>query len=360
MSKQNHPANYYYTYTSPASSAPPANEMPSSSSASAPPSYEEAVGQPTDNTTTTNNKPTHVPDATIPAYNPAVVPDHDQVTEPLLQENDTENDNPFRGRPAPPTYSIYRAPYETSSSGEIITRDQHLNQDGEAILQFLHQHNSAPKMAVRFYGYHEETHWRTRSSRDNDGNWVEEREPVTTRVDDFCFQIDCSEYVSPQCIGMYVTPDKKTGQVKTVRQLCDDYVHEHNKLKELRLTKVVDWNYPELTRAFTAAIRAHGYYHSVEISFEMKEYRITIKSGSDLSRLADNKAVRFLFFITCLWILVWPVLWFYRKHYGHNTLQSKWRMTISERDWYNLKVQEVLGQVRHQGQAFGTVPFILG
>lgn len=112
--------------------------------------------------------------------------------------------------------------------------------------------------------------------------------------------------------------------------------------------------------AFTAAIRAHGYYHSVEISFEMKDYRITIKSGSDLSRLVDNKAVRFLFFITCLWILVWPVLWFYRKHYGHNTLQSKWRMTISERDWYNLKVQEVLGQVRHQGQAFGTVPFILG
>lgn len=180
---------------------------------------------------------------------------------------------------------------------------------------------------------------------------------------------------------MYVTPDKKTGQVKTVRQLCDDYVHEHNKLKELRLTKVIEWNYPELTRgkntiierihiyvssdyvlytAFTAAIRAHGYYHSVEISFEMKEYRITIKSGSDLSRLADNKAVRFLFFITCLWILAWPILWFYRKHYGHNTLQSKWKMNISERDWYNLKVQEVLGQVRHQGQAFGTVPFILG
>lgn len=47
---------------------------------------------------------------------------------------------------------------------------------------------------------------------------------------------------------MYVTPDKKTGQVKTVRQLCDDYIHEHNKLKELRLTKVVEWNYPELTR----------------------------------------------------------------------------------------------------------------
>ena len=150
MSKENHPANYYYTYTSPASSAPPANEMPSSSSASAPPSYEEAVGQPTDNTTTT--KPTHVPDATIPAYNPAVVPDHDNDTDPLLQETDTENDDPFRGRPAPPTYSIYRAPYETSSSGEIMTRDPHLNQDGEAILQFLRQHNTTPKMAVRFYG----------------------------------------------------------------------------------------------------------------------------------------------------------------------------------------------------------------
>ncbi|KAI9499655.1 hypothetical protein BDB00DRAFT_735220, partial [Zychaea mexicana] len=223
----------------------------------------------------------------------------------------------FRGRPAPPGYSVYRAPYETLKDGTIQSRDTHLNHDGEALLQFLKQRNTAPLMAVRFYGYHEETHWRTRSTRDQDGNLVEEREPVTRRIDDFCFEIDCSNYVSPNCEGMYVLPDRKTGFTKSVRELCDDYVHERNQLKELRLTKVVDWDYAQLTRG-------------------------------KVSRLADNWMVRWFFILTCLWILTWPILWLCRKKFGHNSLQSKWKMAVSERDWYNEKVQEVLGQVRHQ------------
>ena len=99
-----------------------------------------------------------------------------------------------------------------------------------------------------YLGYHEETHWRTRSSRDKDGNLVEEREPVTVRVDDFSFDVDCSNYVSPNCEGMYVLPDRKTGFTKSVRELCDEYVHEKNQLKELRLTKVIEWDYATLTR----------------------------------------------------------------------------------------------------------------
>ena len=47
---------------------------------------------------------------------------------------------------------------------------------------------------------------------------------------------------------MYVLPDRKTGFTKSVRELCDEYVHEKNQLKELRLTKVIEWDYATLTR----------------------------------------------------------------------------------------------------------------
>ncbi|KAI7847973.1 hypothetical protein BDC45DRAFT_575258 [Circinella umbellata] len=392
MGKDNH-ANYYYTYTSP-SVAPPLNNnnnnttpsapfvdeigssaAGSSSNNNAPPSYDDVIQQfenSNDNNAlkkTTNPSPSndsYVRDESytnsIPAYNPANIPDADEDREPLLnqgEQSEEQQDDPFRGRPPPPGYSIYRAPYETLQDGIIQSRDTHLNTDGEALLQFLKQRNTPPSMAVRFYGYHEETHWRTRCSRDKDGNQVEEREPVTVRVDDFSFDVDCSNYVSPNCEGMYVLPDKKTGFTKSVRELCDDYVHEKNQLKELRLTKIIDWDYATLTRAFTAAIRNHGYYHSVEISFETKENKIVVKANTKMSRMVDNWFVRWFFILSCLWILSWPILWLCRKTFGHNSLQSKWRMTISERDWYNEKVQEVLGQVRRQGQAFGTVPFIL-
>lgn len=101
---------------------------------------------------------------------------------------------------------------------------------------------------IPLLGWHEETFWRTRTSRDNDGNVVEQQEPETRVITDFEFEIDCSDCIFPVCQGIYVLPDRKTGQIKTVRELCDDYVHEKNKLKELRLTKEIEWNYPELTR----------------------------------------------------------------------------------------------------------------
>lgn len=100
----------------------------------------------------------------------------------------------------------------------------------------------------RLSGWHEETFWRSRTSRDNDGNVIELQEPETRTITDFEFEIDCSDCISPFCQGIYVLPDKKTGEIKTVRQLCDDYVHEKSKLKELRLTKEIEWNYAELTR----------------------------------------------------------------------------------------------------------------
>lgn len=98
--------------------------------------------------------------------------------------------------------------------------------------------------------------------------------------------------------------------------------------------------------AFTAAIRAHGYHHSICISYELTHHNIVIKTDSKVSRLADNRLMRYFMYLTCLWIFTWPVLWACRKKFGHSTLKSEWRMAVTERQWYNDHVHEVLGQIR--------------
>lgn len=77
---------------------------------------------------------------------------------------------------------------------------------------------------------------------------ISEREPETRRIDDFNFDIDVSSDVSNVCQGVYILPDPKTGEVKPLRELCNDYVHETNLLKELKLSKEIEWDFNGLTR----------------------------------------------------------------------------------------------------------------
>ncbi|KAI8335925.1 hypothetical protein BC941DRAFT_429759 [Chlamydoabsidia padenii] len=374
MSKKQH--DFYYSFTSPPSitsetpSAPPFDQVvPDDASTCSPPDYDEAIrsldpDMPSSAPPANKSELTgYIRDESIPCFNPAAsssnttnskpthdtgdydgfddhgIDDDDQG--PLLQEHQW----PVQEHNSPPTYSVYHAKYQVNQSG-VLSRDHHLNNDGEALAQFLQQHNIPPRLKIKFYGYHDETHYRTRKTHDKDGHWQEERQPVTKRVDDFNFTIDCSDSVSTECQGLYVLPDPKSGCIKTVRQLCDDYVRETNQLKELQLTKVIDWDYARLTRAFTAAIRAHGYHHSICISYELTRQTITIKTDSLVSQMSDNWMVRGFFYLTFLWIFTWPALWLCRKKFGHSTLKSEWVMAVSERQWYNDHVHEVLGQIK--------------
>lgn len=166
MSKKQ--SDYYYSFT-----APPVQESSSSAPSapidggSLPPAYEEATS------TSNNNLPPnknsfegYILDSSIPPFNPHmgmpqpndprytsdyhdVEPDIQHDT-PLLNEEEVGGEQ-FAGRPAPPGYAIYRAKYKTKKEG-IISRDLHINEDGEALLQFLYEHNKPPRMIVNFHG----------------------------------------------------------------------------------------------------------------------------------------------------------------------------------------------------------------
>ena len=95
----------------------------------------------------------------------------------------------------------------------------------------------------------------------------------------------------------------------------------------------------------TAGIHAHGYSHRLSITIEKREHKVTVKPASRISRMADNKFIRFFFYITFLFIFAWPMLILCRKKIGHVTLQSKWQMELSEKRWCDQYMTEILGQI---------------
>lgn len=203
MSKKQH--NYYYSFTSPPSqpdsssstpSAPPVEDS-NNTTAMSPPGYDEAISMtPTLYPQDIPEQPRppakksdisgHLPDQSIPSFDtsptassssapadgslPVVInvdepqttysPDasaifsttgDNDVHEPLLSLEPPDHTESFQGRPPPPNYSLYRAHYETKTSG-ILSRDRHLNQDGEALAQFLQEQNSPPSIKIKFHG----------------------------------------------------------------------------------------------------------------------------------------------------------------------------------------------------------------
>lgn len=206
----------------------------------------------------------------------------DDVEAPLLGSTvgDVQLD-PFRDLPPPPQYSPYRATYKQKGKG-VVSRDDHINEDGEALYRFLLDHNSPPAMEIKVYGRfiflmgiigsrvqidihsrlligtHDVTKWRTEIHHNSDGTTREEQHSYTEEVVDFDFKVDVSQYVSPVCSNMYVQPDTETGQSKSIRELCDSYVKDDSLFKELQMQKYIEWNYKELTQG-KSATHSHSY-----------------------------------------------------------------------------------------------------
>ncbi|KAG2179616.1 hypothetical protein INT44_006464 [Umbelopsis vinacea] len=271
----------------------------------------------------------------------------DDVEAPLLGNTGDALVDPFRDLPPPPQYAPYRATYKQKGKG-VVSRDDHINEDGEALYRFLLDHNSPPAMEIKVHGSHDVTKWRTETHHNSDGTTREEQHPYTEEVVDFDFKIDVSQYVSPLCSNMYVQPDTETGQSKSIRELCDSYVRDDGFFKELQMQKYIEWNYKELTQAILYAMRCQGYHYNVSITFPLHNYRVTVKSKSKWSQVADSKWVKALLIITCLWIFAVPAYMLLRKRYGHKDLKSEWKMTISEEEWYRRHVHEILGQVKYR------------
>ncbi|KAG0183930.1 hypothetical protein DFQ28_000457 [Apophysomyces sp. BC1034] len=280
---------------------------------SCPPAYEEAVHltSATDHTADTTASSVQLQQYDDDNNN---LSNDEESTQPLLQV--TIDDNSRRPETSSHQYPIRPIPYRIKNDS-IVSDDRHINEDGERLEEFLLEHNTPPKLKIRIRGYHSATRYKSRVTSDRDGNMVvEESDPQTTQVEDFNYEVDCSKYISSVCQGLHGTRDVRSDYAKTAREMCEEYVQKQNRLKELTLTKKVKWNYSELTQALTAAIRSNGYQHNLAISYELKESKITIRTGlSRLTFLAEN----------C-----------------RTAITSEWVMTICESNFYHKHVTEII------------------
>ncbi|RUP49053.1 hypothetical protein BC936DRAFT_143377 [Jimgerdemannia flammicorona] len=266
----NHPPEF-----PPDASASSSNPFPDV--ASAPPSYEDAVHN--------TEEPSYVviPDfglTPLPSA-PTLLDAHDRDLYDDINADDVpllsgESDMAAEQSSSvvevsPPGYSIYQAEFQTDPRG-VVSWDKHLNEDPEALYQFLVTHNSRPGMHVDFHGHHDETRTRIRTYTDKDGRSRTETEYYTETVTDFQFSVDASDYVAHEShTGLYVLPQpesrfasvlgwfkserkrkmeiakREQAKPKTARELCGEYVRSKNLLKEIKVSKQVEWDFEELT-----------------------------------------------------------------------------------------------------------------
>ncbi|KAF9270124.1 hypothetical protein L218DRAFT_992782 [Marasmius fiardii PR-910] len=98
----------------------------------------------------------------------------------------------------PPSFSIYSADFFTNNSGNVVSHDPHLNTDGEALYRFLlSQSTTRPSLLLHCKASHQETRYRTVTSRRSDGHSHQRTESYTETVVDFDFLIDLSNVLLP-------------------------------------------------------------------------------------------------------------------------------------------------------------------
>ncbi|KAG7099109.1 hypothetical protein E1B28_000982 [Marasmius oreades] len=123
--------------------------------------------------------------------------DEEQLLEPL--GNSVEFSETSAGISAlvpedpPPLFEPYSADYFIDNTGNVVSHDLHLNTDGEALYRFLlSQSTTRPSLLLHCKGSHQETRYRTVTSRRSDGHSHHRTESYTETVTDFDLIIDLS------------------------------------------------------------------------------------------------------------------------------------------------------------------------
>ncbi|KAJ7492644.1 hypothetical protein FB451DRAFT_541865 [Mycena latifolia] len=275
------------------------------------------------------------------------------------------------GEEPPPVFAPYEAECFTTSSGNVVSHDPHLSDDGEALYRFLlSQSLIPPKFQLHCRGSHTETRHRHVTHRGSDGRTRTRTESYTETVVDFDFYIDASHFSGPVHWSVedsepayrggtardVESPEgkrkAKRAEVKlfkgwledrtarglppwvtsidawsegmspnatvlkssrTLREWADEYCASPKYLKEFTYEKVVyGWNIRQLENAVRAAIVASPYAGDVTVQFSTSASTIYIRPDNKLSRMLSNKWLKFLSIL----LLIFPFIWLFKRFHS--------------------------------------------
>ncbi|KAF9570028.1 hypothetical protein EC968_002342 [Mortierella alpina] len=229
----------------------------------------------------------------------------------------------------------------TRSKRGVESQDALLD-DPYQLYRFFVAHNDRPSMHVLITGSHMEK--QKTEERNSDGTSAAVEHKV--KVNDFTMDFDLSPYISPA--GTIMTlPDPKTGNKPTLREVMEEHVEEENPFKELHMEKRVHWDYEDLTRAITQAIRSVNYRYTIEISYPIFNNKVVVHSASPLATFMRSAWTKAFCVISVVGIAIYPLREMYKK-VKDKSLQSEFQMTISTRDFYMANYWNIVDQVQYK------------
>ncbi|KAG0328879.1 hypothetical protein BGZ99_004191 [Dissophora globulifera] len=235
---------------------------------------------------------------------------------------------------------VSTATFKQSQRG-VETRDALLD-DPYQLYRFFVAHNDRPSMHVLITGSHMEK--RVSEKRDGDGTTRIVQHKV--KVNDFKMDFDLSPYISLTGTLMAL-PNLKTGRQPTLREVMEEHVEEENPFKELHLEKKVEWDYEDLTRAITHAIRSLDYRYTIEISYPISNNSVIVRSSSPLATFLQSGWTKVFCFATLVGIAIYPLREMY-KRVKDKSLQSEFKMTISTHEFYMSNYWNIVNQVQYK------------
>lgn len=263
--------------------------------------------------------------------------------------------------------STYSKP--TNPGAVTIRMDERLNDPAE-LHSYITDYMRAmpPRPVVRIYGWHHET-VRRKDKKEQE------------RVTDFDITFSFQQYLSrpydqtfweertvqdsePAHRGGWrktKAPGYKPGVVltdeptRTLRDWCEDFCASPSKLKAFRVNRLVEGIEEDfIRRHLENIVRSTHYRGNTNITFRVDEKAVDIYSPTLINHWRTGW-VRWIFYLTFLWIITWPILFFMTKWW--DVYEVKWWFrrdsvsgnrpyaTISEMEWvdkYSALVRELV------------------
>lgn len=292
----------------------------------------------------------YFPDEELPSYTDTPAESHTSATPGVSL---SAPHHQFYEPPPEPPFSSHDFNYS-----EYRTRFPNYSTEASTLSTFIKQQLQYPaSYFVQLCGTHTETR--------RNGN-KETKDNIT----DFYIRINLTYLLGPWGSGsIEFLPDNKRGYRGTIiprlppgkgisldeeiggdelSTWCKKYVSDPSKIKSFTLKREIQHHDTEkLEHLLRSAIAETNYRGHVSIEFLKQHERVVIYSPGTINQWRMTVWIRWMFYLTFLWIFAWPVLFFLTSRYEvvkgifqyadspPNTNSSRKPTVMSEIDWFH-------------------------
>lgn len=269
-----------------------------------------------------------------------------------------------------------------SKNNTTIRMDSRLN-DADELEDYVKKYLAVvpPNQLIRVIGTHQETHYNT-SNKKNEKQDITDFD-ITFSLQSYlsrekglwaAWTADNSDHVHRGSWRKTRAPgyrqDVEVGETEqqSLQDWCRDYCNNKSTLRVFRITRnIVSLDTEYLRKSIEGIIRSTHYHGHLHISFPIEEQHIDIYNPHWINE-ARLSWVRWLFYLSFLWLITWPILffitnrwsvytvnWFWcRCHQDHEAQRAyKVFASVSEKQWMDKHRNLLLSLVleKYQGDA---------